>query len=90
MHITEKCPCGASIEAEHEDHKLVQRIVDRWRTKHQHIPPATRWTPEPPQYTFPQYVQPTWTVGTATGLASQTRTTNSVQDRAPDRKTTEE
>jgi hypothetical protein len=89
VHITEKCPCGASIEAEHEDHKLVQRIVDRWRKNHDHIPPATRWVPQP-QYAFPQYTQPTWTVGTTTGVASQTRTTNSVQDHAPERNTTEE
>jgi hypothetical protein len=79
--ITETCSCGAKIEAETQDERLVQRVVDRWRRKHNHVKTyewPTRWVDKHIPY------QPvvTWNTG---GQVAQSGSTS-----ATTRKTTKD
>lgn len=50
MRINEKCSCGAAIEVETQDHQLAQRLVEKWRRRHNHTRTyewPTRWVTSP-------------------------------------------
>lgn len=84
LRISETCSCGAKIEAESQDEKVVQRVVDKWRRRHSHFTKPER----PVQYWPNPYI--TWTSSTPGRTYNTGTTTSAVTGTSPSKTTQDE